>query len=72
MFVGKPEGKRAIGRCRHRWEGNIKVDDQAVDDGLRATVNAVMNLCVSLNAENLLTWAVTLSRKTPLHGVSRL
>ena len=24
--MGKPEGKRPIGRPRHRWEDNIKVD----------------------------------------------
>jgi len=26
VFVGKPEGKRALGRRRHRWEHNIKMD----------------------------------------------
>jgi hypothetical protein len=25
IFVGKPEGKRALGRPRHRWEDNIKI-----------------------------------------------
>jgi hypothetical protein len=24
--VGKPEGKRPLGRNRRRWEGNIKMD----------------------------------------------
>jgi hypothetical protein len=24
--VGKPEGKRPLGRPRHRWEDNIKMD----------------------------------------------
>jgi hypothetical protein len=24
VLVGKPEGKRALGRPRHRWEDNIK------------------------------------------------
>jgi hypothetical protein len=24
VFVGKPEGKRPLGRPRRRWEGNIK------------------------------------------------
>jgi hypothetical protein len=28
--VGKPEGKRPLGRPRHRWEYNIKVDFQVV------------------------------------------
>jgi hypothetical protein len=31
VFVGKPEGKRLLGRPRHRWEeweDNIKIDLQ--------------------------------------------
>jgi hypothetical protein len=24
--VGKPEGKRSLGRQRHRWVDNIKID----------------------------------------------
>ena len=30
MLVGKPEGKRALGRPRRRWEDNIKMDLQEV------------------------------------------
>ena len=30
ILVGKPEGKRLLGRPRHRWEDNIKVDLQEV------------------------------------------
>jgi hypothetical protein len=26
VLVGKPEGKRSLGRPRHRWEDNIKMD----------------------------------------------
>jgi hypothetical protein len=26
LLVGKPEGKRPIGRPRHRWIDNIKMD----------------------------------------------
>ena len=26
VLVGKPEGKRLLGRPRHRWEENIKMD----------------------------------------------
>jgi len=57
--VGKPEGKRPLGRPRHRWEGNIKIDLQEVEcggmdwielgedrDRWRALVNAVMNIQV--------------------------
>jgi len=58
-LMGKPEGKRPLGRHRHRWEDNIKVDIQEVGCGgmdwievaqvrhrWRAVVNAVMNLRV--------------------------
>jgi len=31
--VGKPEGKRPLGRPRHRWEENIKMDFQEVGCG---------------------------------------
>jgi hypothetical protein len=34
VMVGKPEGKRPLGRPRHRWEDNIKMDIQAVDVGV--------------------------------------
>jgi hypothetical protein len=59
VLVGKPEGKRRLGRPRHRWEDNIKVDLQEVGcggmdwielaqyrDRWQALVNAVMNLRV--------------------------
>jgi hypothetical protein len=59
VLVGKPEGKRPLGRPRRRWEDNIKADFQEVGcrsmdwielaqdrDRLRAIVNAVMNLPV--------------------------
>jgi hypothetical protein len=26
LLVGKPEGKRPLGRPRHRWVGNIRMD----------------------------------------------
>jgi hypothetical protein len=31
-LVGKPEGKRPLGRPRRRWENNIKADLQEVSD----------------------------------------
>ena len=33
VLVGKPEGKRPLGRPRHRWEDNIKMDLEEVGTG---------------------------------------
>ena len=33
VLVGKPEGKRPLGRPRRRWEDNIKIDLQEVGCG---------------------------------------
>ena len=59
VLVGKPEGKRPLGRSRGRWEDNIKLYLQEVRFGgmdwielaqdrncWRAHMNAVMNLRV--------------------------
>jgi hypothetical protein len=59
LLVGKPEGKRPLGRPRRRWVHNIKMDFLEIGwggvdwiglatgrDKWRALVNAVMNLRV--------------------------
>jgi len=59
ILVGKPEGKRPLGRPRRRWKENIKMDLQEVGSGgmdwielaqdryrWRTFVNAVMNVRV--------------------------
>jgi hypothetical protein len=59
VLLGKPEGKRPLGRPRRRWEDNIRMDLQGVGwedmdwiqlaqdrDKWRAIVNAVKNLRV--------------------------
>jgi len=33
VVVGKPEGKRSLGRPRYRWEDDIKMDLQEVGCG---------------------------------------
>jgi len=33
VLVGKPEGKRPLGRPRRRWEDNIKMDLQGIGCG---------------------------------------
>jgi hypothetical protein len=58
-LVGKPEGRRPLGRPRRRWEDNIKMDLREVGwggmdwinlaqdrDRWRVLVKAVMNLRV--------------------------
>jgi hypothetical protein len=54
ILVGKPDGKRPLGRPRRRWVDNIKMDlredwmDMGQDrDQWRALVNTVLNLRVS-------------------------
>jgi hypothetical protein len=37
MLVGKPEGKRPLGRPRRRWDYNIKMDLQEVGGGVVVT-----------------------------------
>jgi len=34
VLVGKPEGRRPLGRPRHRWGDNIKIDFQEVGCGV--------------------------------------
>jgi hypothetical protein len=59
VLVGRPKGKRPLGRCRHKWEDNIKLDlretgintanwIQLAQDRVQwwAFVNMVMNLQV--------------------------
>ena len=59
VLVGKPAGKRPLGRSRHRWEDNIKMDLEEVGRGCgnwmelaqdrdrwRALVSTVMNFRV--------------------------
>jgi len=26
IMLGRPEGRRPLGRTRHRWEGHVKID----------------------------------------------
>jgi hypothetical protein len=60
FLMGKPEGKRPLGRPRRRWKDNIKMELQEVGRGgmvridlarvrdrCQALVTAVINLLVS-------------------------
>ena len=68
VLVGKPEGKRLLGRSRRRWEDNINMYLQEVGGGFgdwmeltqdrdrwRALVSTVINLLVPKIAGNFLT-----------------
>ena len=83
VLVGKPEGKRPLGRLRRRWVDNIRMDLQEVGCGCmdwiglaqdrdrwRTLVSAVMNLRVPWNAGNFLTSCkpVSFSRRTLHYG----
>ena len=83
VLVGKPEGKRPLGRPRRRWDENINIDLQEVGcegmdwidlaqdkDRWRALVNVVMNLRVPYSAGNFLTSRepVSFSRRALHHG----
>jgi len=85
VLVGKPEGKRPLGRPRRRWV-NIRMDLQEVGCGYmdwiglaqdrdrwRMFVSAVMSLRVPWNVGNFLTSCkpVSFSRRTLHHGVSK-
>jgi hypothetical protein len=84
VLVGKPEGKRPLGRHRRRWDDNSRMDLQEVrcggtdwiglaQDRWRAIANVVMNFRVPYNAGNFLNSRkpVSFSRRTLLHGVSK-
>ena len=77
--MGKPEGKRPMGRPRRRWENNIKVDLQEVGgacgdwmelaqdrDRWRVLVSMVMNIRVSKmrGISGLAAEPVSFSRRT--------
>jgi hypothetical protein len=68
VMVGKPEGKRPLGKPRRRVEENIRIDLQRVGcggmdwtglardrDSWRTLVNEVMNFRIQQNAGNFLT-----------------
>ena len=86
VLVGKPEGKKLLGRPRRRWVDNIRMNLQEVECGYmnwiglaqdrdrwRTLVSAVMNLRVPWNSGNFLTICkpVSCTRRTLHHVVSK-
>jgi hypothetical protein len=41
VLVGKPKGKRLLGRPRHRWEDGIRMDVGDIGCGRRCGVDSV-------------------------------
>jgi hypothetical protein len=84
ILVGRPEGKRLLGRLsvdgsimliwmNKKWDGSMDWIKVAQDrHKWRAALNAIMNLRVPRNAGNFLTSRRTasFSRRTLLHGAS--
>jgi hypothetical protein len=85
IFVGKPEGKRPLGRPRRRWEDNIKIGISEIElggtdwihlaqdrDQWRARANTVMNRRFLYHVGKFLTSCATggFSRRSQFHGVS--
>jgi hypothetical protein len=85
ILVGKPGGKRPLGRPRRRWEDNIKMDLRKIGwggidwidltqnrDRWRALVNTVMNLRVPYDVGKFLSSSTTggFSTRVQLHRVS--
>jgi len=67
VLLGKPEGRRPLGRPRHRWADNIRIDLQVVGCGCmdriglaqdrdrwRTLVSAVMNIQVPVKCGEFL------------------
>jgi hypothetical protein len=86
LLVGKPEGKGPLGRPRHRWVNNIRMNLVEIGFGevdwiglaqdryrWRALVNAVMNLRFPYNAGKLPSGCTTcgLSSSAQLHRISQ-
>jgi hypothetical protein len=72
VLMGKPEGKRPLGRPRRRWEDGIRMDLREIGwgsvdliqlaqnrDRWRAVVNTVMNLRVLVPRIYRRTWSRT-------------
>jgi hypothetical protein len=86
ILVGTPEGKRPLGRPRHRWMDNVKIDLKQIGwDGMdwiylaqdrrdqwRTLVNKAINLRVPWNIGNFFSnWATgNFSRRSKVHGVN--
>jgi hypothetical protein len=61
--VGKPGGKKPLGRPRHRWEDNIKIDLQFSIQSIKIKIHRTIIFLVFYGCE---TWSLTLRQE---HGL---
>ena len=47
LLTGKPTGKRSLGRSRHRWEDNIRMDLKGIGINTRNWVDSAQGLLES-------------------------
>jgi hypothetical protein len=52
ILVGKPEGRRPLGRSRSRWVGNTRIDTELLDFRTLSIVENPVILCVIHHRQN--------------------
>jgi hypothetical protein len=66
VLVGKPEGKRPLGKSRHNWEVNIKIDLREVGWGRGAWTGSIW---LRIGVHKMRGISASFAGRTLLHGV---